>query len=41
MGLNKRVWAIEDNEVRQLYLSIHRNADYIDYFIKNTSIEYR
>ena len=40
-SMNKRCWAIEDNEGRELNLEIYGAIDALDYCIKNVGIHCR
>lgn len=40
-GVNKRLWGIEMNAARRLYLNTYSRIDSIDHLIKNTRLGYR
>jgi hypothetical protein len=40
-GENKRVWGIEMNDARRLYLSTYFRIDVVDHLLKNAAIFYR
>lgn len=41
IGENKRIWGIEWNEARQLYLKTYWAVDNVDHMIKNAAISYK